>query len=323
MESHLEIKPFYAKILLFGEYSLIRNSMALAVPYKKYSGQLRFLSNKVADNPDHAVESNQQIKMYLEYLQQISEGTELKHRFEINKLENDISNGLFFDSTIPQGYGLGSSGALVAALYYHYSHQEFLSENLPSIELSEIKQFLSKLESFFHGTSSGLDPLLAFVSKPILIRAKDQVTTTSVNWKAVQEQFDIFLIDTRTTGPTRPLVEYFMEQSNDSHYRHLIDNRLTPAVNQCIENLFDLNVVEFFDSLNVLSTLQLKCFTPMIVHDFTDIWQAGLQSGLFTLKLCGSGGGGYLLGFTRNRRQTSDFFRKHGISPVYVIEDLV
>jgi mevalonate kinase len=33
------------------------------------------------------------------------------------ELKNDVETGMYFDSSIPQGYGVGSSGALVAAIY--------------------------------------------------------------------------------------------------------------------------------------------------------------------------------------------------------------
>ena len=37
--------------------------------------------------------------------------------FNWGKLDNDIKENLYFNSNIPQGYGLGSSGALIAAVY--------------------------------------------------------------------------------------------------------------------------------------------------------------------------------------------------------------
>ena len=42
-------------------------------------------------------------------------------RFNIEKLNADIADGMYFDSSIPQGYGVGSSGALVAAIYSEYA----------------------------------------------------------------------------------------------------------------------------------------------------------------------------------------------------------
>ena len=41
--------------------------------------------------------------------------------FDFDKLDSDLQNGMYFDSSIPQGYGVGSSGALVAAFYDRYA----------------------------------------------------------------------------------------------------------------------------------------------------------------------------------------------------------
>jgi len=38
----------------------------------------------------------------------------------------------------------------------------------------------------------------------------------------------------------------------------------------------------------------------MIPEGFKDVWKRGIESGDYYLKLCGSGGGGYILGFTRD-----------------------
>ena len=44
MDQNLEMnkKKFFSKILLFGEYGIIKNSKALVIPYKKYYGSLKF-----------------------------------------------------------------------------------------------------------------------------------------------------------------------------------------------------------------------------------------------------------------------------------------
>ena len=36
---------FYAKILLFGEYGIIKDSKGLAIPYNSYKGALKSVSN--------------------------------------------------------------------------------------------------------------------------------------------------------------------------------------------------------------------------------------------------------------------------------------
>ena len=46
-----------------------------------------------------------------------------------------------------------------------------------------------------------------------------------------------------------------------------------------------------------LSTLVLRNFKPMIPLNFTG-YGKGIETNAYYLKLCGSGGGGYLMGFT-------------------------
>ena len=55
---------FYAKILLFGEYGIIKDSKGLAIPYNSYQGAL-----KMSEQPTElAKSSNQKLKSYLIYL---------------------------------------------------------------------------------------------------------------------------------------------------------------------------------------------------------------------------------------------------------------
>ena len=64
------------------------------------------------------------------------------------KLDSDIENGLYFESTIPESYGLGSSGAVVAAIYESYKQEVGVD-----LEINDLKLILSNIESFFHGQS--------------------------------------------------------------------------------------------------------------------------------------------------------------------------
>ena len=42
----------------------------------------------------------------------------------------------------------------------------------------------------------------------------------------------------------------------------------------------------------------------MIPQSVVNIWREGLDSNIYSLKLCGSGGGGYILGFTKDFYKT-------------------
>jgi mevalonate kinase len=115
---------FYSKILLFGEYGIIKDSKGLSIPYNFYNGAL-----KMDANPNQsAIESNLNLKKFIQYLSEID--THLV-AFNLDQLQLDINAGMYFDSSIPQGYGVGSSGALVAALYDKYAQDKItVLENL-------------------------------------------------------------------------------------------------------------------------------------------------------------------------------------------------
>ena len=57
----------------------------------------------------------------------------------------------------------------------------------------------------------------------------------------------------------------------------------------------------------------------MIPEKYEKYWQKGLQGEDFKLKLCGSGGGGFLLGIAKNYDKAKKYFDKEGVVtiPVY------
>ena len=107
---------FYGKILLFGEYGIIKDSMGLSIPHTYYKGAFQF---EPTFNEEQS-KSNENLFKYLTYLK----SDKAPCRFNTTAFENDLNNGLYFDSSIPQGFGVGSSGALVAAIYDRYCERK-------------------------------------------------------------------------------------------------------------------------------------------------------------------------------------------------------
>ena len=99
---------------------------------------------------------------------------ELPHAADYNLVhfEEELNRGLYFESSIPQGYGAGSSGALIAAFYEHFSISPIT--NPSDTHLKELKKELGVLESYFHGNSSGTDPLVSYLKHSLLL-AKDKI----------------------------------------------------------------------------------------------------------------------------------------------------
>ena len=122
----MDSSVFYSKILLFGEYGIIEDSKGLSIPYNFFNGALKFSKLETKDSK----KSNKILLQFHKYLSGIPDLD-----LDLSKFEKDLSNGIFFDSSIPQGYGVGSSGAIVAAVYDKYAKGKIkISENLLSIK---------------------------------------------------------------------------------------------------------------------------------------------------------------------------------------------
>ena len=179
---------FYSKILLFGEYGIIKDSKGLSIPYNFYNGALKTDKNL----SEVALKSNESLKRFVVYLQKIDSKLVT---FDFDKLQANVSQGMYFDSSIPQGYGVGSSGALVAAIYDKYAFDKItVLENLTREKLLKLKAIFSEMESFFHGKSSGLDPLNSYLSIPILINSQDNIEATGIPSQNNQGKNAVFLI---------------------------------------------------------------------------------------------------------------------------------
>lgn len=287
-----------AKILLFGEYGIILNSMALAMPYFQFSGRFRF-SETSPDLNQKEAESNNELKELLHFLKRNRDNFQY---FNLQRFESEIQLGLYFDSSIPVGSGLGSSGALTAALYERYSTQLHYHP-----EYQVIKSDLAAIESYFHGKSSGFDPLTSLLKMPVLIEP-DTNSISEIDLSPFLSTYSIFLINTNSKGNTGELVNSFMTQYHRPDFKELIDHQYIPLVNQTITAVAEMDFESFELLISKYSAFQLKNFGDMIPNEMKTYFEHGIKSGDFHLKLCGSGGGGYILGFTRDRFKAQSYF---------------
>ena len=302
---------FYSKILLFGEYGIIKDSKGLSIPYNFYNGALK------KDNLDSEVSkaSNQSLIKFSTYLKSIDTNIVA---FDFNKLDEDLNQGMYFDSSIPQGYGVGSSGALVAAIYDQYAKEKItVLENLTREKLLKLKIIFSEMESFFHGNSSGLDPLNSFLSLPILINSKDHIEATGIPSQKVDGKGAVFLIDSGIVGETAPMVSIFMEKMKTEGFRHMLKNKFIKYTDACVDDFLKGDVRGLFSNTKQLSKVVLNHFKPMIPQQFHDLWKKGIETNEYYLKLCGSGGGGYILGFTEDIDKAKRSLKDYNLEVVY------
>lgn len=142
-------KSFHSKILLAGEYTVIADGYALALPFRKYTGRFEISPN------------NLQTELHDLYSYLIENNLDIY--FDLDQMLAEIKSGLSYKSDIPIGYGLGSSGALIAALFDRYGYKDLKDYNA-------LKSILGRAECAFHGTSSGMDPFVSYLISPYCLQ---------------------------------------------------------------------------------------------------------------------------------------------------------
>jgi mevalonate kinase len=305
---------FYSKILLFGEYGIIKDSKGLSIPYNFFKGALK-TENSASEE---AQISNGKLREFARYLEQLHRSEPELVSFDLDKFNHDIDQGMYFDSSIPQGYGIGSSGALVAAIYDKYANNKItVLENLTRAKLLKLKEIFGKMESYFHGKSSGLDPLNSYLSLPILINSQNNIESTSIPSQNREGKGAVFLLDSGSTGETAPMVQIFMEKMKHEGFRNVIRDEFIKHTDACVEDFISGNVKSLFSNLKQLSHVVLDHFKPMIPKEFHKLWKLGIETNDYYLKLCGSGGGGYILGFTQDLEQAKKTLQGHHLEVVY------
>ena len=283
---------YYSKVILFGEYSMIFDATALMIPLKRFSAQWQFPQSR---NRASSLTSNHSLKQFCRYL---SENEMLSNLFDLQNFKTDLEEGLFLASNVPSGYGLGSSGTLVTAVYDRYAMQK-------TEDYLQLKTLFGQMESHFHGSSSGIDPLQCYMGKPFKITPKG-VELLSDDF--LKKDVHICLIDTKIKSNTKPLVDHFKKQREDAEFLSRFQSEYVPCVTSCIDTMIQGDTNLFFKSLKQLTKGQLAFLRPMVTQNTVDLFTAEYDFN-FGVKISGSGGGGYVLGFTDDVEHASGLLK--------------
>jgi len=283
---------YYSKVILFGEYSMIFDATALMIPLKRFSAQWRVSSHL---DINESAASNTNLKRFSNYISSL-EGFDSIIDFQ--HFNHDLNVGLYLLSNVPSGYGLGSSGTLVAAVYDGYAKQK-------SEDLLQLKTLFGKMESYFHGSSSGIDPLQCYLGQPF------KITTEKVEMLPsdfLQKDIRICLIDTKIKSNTKPLVNHFKQQRENPSFLQHFQSDYQPLVRTCIDTMINGDKELFFNSLKQLTKRQIEFLRPMITDNTLDLFTREYDFN-FGVKISGSGGGGYVLGFTDDIGKVSSLLK--------------
>ena len=286
---------YHSKVILFGEYSMIFDSTALMVPLKQFSAQWRFASHLLAQG---SAASNASLQRFAEYLSSLN----IKDIFDLQRFNHELYYNLFLDSNVPSGYGLGSSGTLVAAVYDAYAKQK-------TDDYLKLKEVFGKMESYFHGSSSGIDPLQCYLGKPFKITPQG-VQILSDDF--LKKDIHICLIDTKIKSNTKPLVNHFKKQRENPSFLKRFKTEYQPCVKTCIDTMIACDNELFFNTLKQLTKGQLEFLRPMITDNTLDLFTQDYDFH-FGVKISGSGGGGYVLGFTDDVNRASELLKNFDV----------
>lgn len=283
---------YWSKVILFGEYSMIFDSTALVLPLKLFSAKWNADRGRSREFMSF---SRKELSRFCGFLR----GEErFSNVIDLDVLEADLQKGWYLDSDVPVGYGLGSSGTVVAAVYDRYA-------KTPVRDLMRLKDLFSQMESFFHGSSSGIDPLQCYLGRPFRITAEGAELLAD---GFLKNRLQICLIDTEMKSDTKPLVEYFKRQREKEEYLRDFQRDYLPYVKGCMDAVIQGDTDCFFKRLQKLTSAQRVFFSPMIPDPVAELFERTYDFH-FGVKILGSGGGGYILGFTDDRQKASTVLR--------------
>lgn len=310
---------FPAKLLLFGEHTVNLGSHALAVPLPLFSGKWAYAPQL---GPEALAAQQQQLPQLADYLDQLQQRGELLVKLDISAFKQALQDGLVFESNIPTGYGAGSSGALVAAVIADYG----LRNEEWGANMLELKKALAQIEAFFHGTSSGTDPLVCYLQKPVLLGGKagvevmdlpNKIKYLSTENTPAKGVYTIFLLDTGMQRSATIFIEYFLRKIKGKGSYARVHHTLIPDVIKAIGCFLRGDAESVFELFHAISHFQYNYLRGLIPDTYHKRWLDGLEDDLYKLKVCGAGGGGFILGMTANYEATERALAGSRLVPVF------
>ncbi len=272
---------------MFGEYSVVKGGVGLALPLELYYG--KFKDHK----EDWKLDESLLLNDFLKYLR--SSGI-LSKVLDIKSFESDLKNGLYFDSNIAIGHGIGSSGALCAGLYYRYAYDFERKEQYTNDELKYLLDMMALMESFYHGASSGLDCLISLINKAVLIKDRNDIEV--VEAPLLKSFGEFYLFDTQIKRKTAPLMYQFLQDYETDNYFRGHFAEFQDLSNSAIMAFLNQDLVGFENQFQYISHWQFQFFGHMIPKEIKTIWEHGLKTKEYFFKFCGAGGGGFFLIYT-------------------------
>jgi len=280
-----------SKIMLVGEYGVIAGGSALTIPYAEFSARIRSVKDIPLNKKEEARQSLEYIQYLYDYIRDIPQKN-FHAPLDLDHFSDNFRN-YWLDLNIPLGYGLGSSGAVSAAIY------DLFFPGQDGLKLQQQKEDLAAIESFFHGKSSGMDALTCHAGVALRFQSSGSIEVVKLNPAKLPGDYCFFLLDSGERFDTGPLVKHFLDRMKNGGFRRAIEEEYLPLNKRLIESLLGESETDPALLVKLISDFQLKFFPEMIPQKAIELWIEGQVSNEYYLKLNGSGGG-FMLGITHN-----------------------
>lgn len=285
------IESVPSKIIFLGEHTVLHGSSAIALPCNAFNAQLSI--NRDAVSP-HA-------KLFNNWCSFVKKDRLIQQYIDLERWQKE-ANFLHINSNIPIGYGLGSSGAITALIAKYYGSG--LNTQTPD----SLKNLFGKLENFFHGKSSGIDPLVSYSSQSILLTPnKEAKIIDNLKLPLSTAEGAWFLLDSGKQRDGKKAIAYFSQKVADKTWKKKVLVEFEYVIEQLITSYLATDYTTFFEYFITLSNLQFTELKELIPKNIQKIWKDLSNTNKAYLKICGAGAGGYFLGYTPNKTNMADY----------------
>lgn len=297
----MEFKQFTAhgKLLLFGEYLVLRGSSCLAIPLQfgqelrisQHNGKSILWESKDQENPWLMILFSPELAII--HATDMSKAEIIqKLLFQIKTLNPTINWSQIhfsFNTNFNREYGFGTSSTLISLLS----------------QWTEVNPYLLLNNSF---GGSGYDIAAATTSLPFTYTINDKITKSFVLPKEITDKL-LFVYLGKKQQSSREIIKFQSKQTSENQINQMneiVKKAITCTSIEAWENLI-------YESENLLSSiLETPKVKDLLFSDYS-----------FSIKSLGAWGGDFIMATCRDIEQAKVYFLQKGKNVMFRYEELV
>ena len=133
------------------------------------------------------------------------------------------------------------------------------------MDVRQVREELAAMEGYFHGQSSGMDPLVSLMRSPVLRESGNYYVLSN---HILPADLVVFLIDSRSNRATGKLVEAYLNKCDDPVYTRECILPLVQSVDHAISFMLELQMPLLWENSQLISQIQFKYFGEICLQNF-------------------------------------------------------